>query len=279
MKTVSQAVLTGERALYNSIDLAVTDSIFEDGESPLKECANILVDNCTFKWKYPIWYSSVVRVSGCTLDEGARAGIWYTRDIEVTDTVIKAPKAIRRCERVRLKNVSFTDAKETLWHCNRVELSGVRAYGDYFGMNCENIRATDLVIEGGYAFDGARNVEIRSARINARDVFWNCENVTVYDSVIIGEYIGWNSKNITLINCTVESNQGFCYMNNLTLKNCTLNKTDLAFEYSTVNADIVGKIDSVKNPISGKIVADEIGEIIMDDELVDKSKTEIILKK
>ena len=279
MKTVSQAVLTGERALYNSIDLAVTDSIFEDGESPLKECANILVDNCTFKWKYPIWYSSVVRVSGCTLDEGARAAIWYTRDIEIKDTVIKAPKALRRCERVRLKNVSFTDARETLWHCNRVELSGVRAYGDYFGMNSENTRATDLVIEGGYAFDGARNVEIRGARINARDVFWNCENVTVYDSVIIGEYIGWNSKNVTLINCTVESNQGFCYMNNLTLKNCTLNKTDLAFEYSTVNADIVGKIDSVKNPISGKIVADEIGEIIMDDELVDKSKTEIILKK
>ena len=279
MKELSNALLVGERALYNSIDLSVSNSVFEDGESPLKECANILVERCTFKWKYPIWYSSVVRVSGSTLEEGARAAIWYTRDIEITDTVIKAPKALRRCERVRLKNVSFTDAKETLWHCNRVELVGVSVIGDYFGMNSENIRATNLKIEGGYAFDGARNVEIRGALINARDVFWNCENVTVYDSVIIGEYIGWNSKNVTLINCTVESNQGFCYMNGLTLKNCTLNKTDLAFEYSTVNADIVGKIDSIKNPISGKIVAGEIGEIIIDENLVDKSKTEIILKK
>ena len=279
MKEFSNAVLVGERALYNSIDLSVSNSVFEDGESPLKECANILVDRCAFKWKYPLWYSSVVRVSGSTLEEGARAAIWYTRDIEITDTVIKAPKALRRCERVRLKNVSFTDAKETLWHCNRVELVGVSVIGDYFGMNSENIRATDLVIEGGYAFDGARNVEIRGARINARDVFWNCENVTVYDSVIVGEYIGWNSKNVTLINCTVESNQGFCYMNNLTLKNCTLNKTDLAFEYSTVNADIVGKIDSIKNPISGRISADGIGEIIIDKALVDKTKTEIILKK
>ena len=279
MKELSNALLVGERALYNSIDLSVSNSVFEDGESPLKECANILVERCTFKWKYPIWYSSVVRVSGSTLEEGARAAIWYTRDIEITDTVIKAPKALRRCERVRLKNVSFTDAKETLWHCNRVELVGVSVIGDYFGMNSENIRATNLKIEGGYAFDGARNVEIRGALINARDVFWNCENVTVYDSVIIGEYIGWNSKNVTLINCTVESNQGFCYMNGLTLKNCTLNNTDLAFEYSTVNADIVGKIDSIKNPISGKIVAGEIGEIIIDENLVDKSKTEIILKK
>ena len=279
MKELSNAVLVGERALYNSIDLSVSNSVFEDGESPLKECANILVERCTFKWKYPIWYSSVVRVSGCTLEEGARAGIWYTRDIEIKDSVVKAPKALRRCERVRLKNVTFTDAKETLWHCNRVDLSGVRVYGDYFGMNSENIRASDLVIEGGYAFDGARNIEIRGAKIKARDVFWNCENVTVYDSFISGEYIGWNSKNVTLINCTVESNQGFCYMNGLTLKNCTLNNTDLAFEYSTVNAEVKGKIDSIKNPISGKIVADEIGEIIMDEALVDKEKTEIILKK
>ena len=279
MKTVTGASLVGERALYNSVDLSVTDSVFFDGESPLKECANILVERCTFKWKYPIWYSSVVRVSGCTLEEGARAGIWYTRDIEIKDSVVKAPKALRRCERVRLKNVTFTDAKETLWHCNRVELSGVRVYGDYFGMNSENIRASDLEIEGGYAFDGARNIEIRGAKIKARDVFWNCENVTVFDSFISGEYIGWNSKNVTLINCTVESNQGFCYMNGLTLKNCTLNNTDLAFEYSTVNAEVKGKIDSIKNPISGKIVADEIGEIIMDEALVDKEKTEIILKK
>lgn len=279
MKTVTGASLVGERALYNSIDLSVTNSVFFDGESPLKECVNIIVDNCTFKWKYPIWYSSIVKVTGCTLEEGARAGIWYTRDIEITDTVIKAPKALRRCEGVRLQDVTFTDAKETLWHCNRVELSSVRVNGDYFGMNSENIKATDLVIDGGYAFDGARNIEIRNARINARDVFWNCENVTVYDSVIIGEYIGWNSKNVTLINCAVESNQGFCYMNNLTLKNCTLNNTDLAFEYSTVNADIVGKIDSIKNPISGRISADGIGEIIIDEALVDKTKTEIILKK
>ena len=279
MKEINNATLVGERALYNSIDLSIVDSVFEDGESPLKECANILVDRCTFRWKYPLWYSSVVRVSNSTLEEDARAAIWYTRDIEIKNTVIKAPKALRRCERVRLKNVALTDAKETLWHCNRVELSGVRVCGDYFGMNSENIRATDLVIEGGYAFDGARNVEIRNALINARDVFWNCENVTVYDSVIIGEYIGWNSKCVTLVNCTVESNQGFCYINDLTLKNCTLNKTDLAFEYSTVNVDVNGKIDSIKNPISGKISADEIGEIIIDEDLVEKGKTEIILKK
>jgi hypothetical protein len=37
-------------------------------------------------------------------------------------------------------------------------------------------------------------------------------------------------------------------------------------------------IDSVKNPISGKIVAKGIKELIMDEKYIDPSKTEIITK-
>ena len=55
---------------------------------------------------------------------------------------------------------------------------------------------------------------------------------------------------------------------------------DLSFERSTVTATIKGKIDSVKNPLGGKIRADEIGEIIMERELLEQlaefSETEIV---
>ncbi|MBQ9481997.1 MAG: DUF3737 family protein, partial [Clostridia bacterium] len=44
--------------------------------------------------------------------------------------------------------------------------------------------------------------------------------------------------------------------------------TDLSFEYSDVHADIKGKIVSVKNPRSGRIVADGYGEIILTDDSV-----------
>jgi hypothetical protein len=37
---------------------------------------------------------------------------------------------------------------------------------------------------------------------------------------------------------------------------------DLSFERSTVDADILGFVHSVKNPYEGRIVADEIGEVI-----------------
>ena len=101
----------------------------------------------------------------------------------------------------------------------------------------------------------------------SKDAFWNAENVVIEDSYIIGEYFGWNAKNIKLINCTVESLQGFCYIENLKLENCHLLNTNLAFEYGTVEADIIGHVDSVKNPSGGIITADSIGEIIHDDEM------------
>ena len=77
--------------------------------------------------------------------------------------------------------------------------------------------------------------------------------------------IGWGIKNITFIDCIIETNQGMCYMENVKMENCLLINTDLAFEYSTVDVQANGRIDSVKNPISGTITAPAIGELILDD--------------
>ena len=118
-------------------------------------------------------------------------------------------------------------------------------------------------------------MEIRRAKMLSKDAFWNSENVTVYDSFIAGEYLGWNAKNLTLINCTIESLQGMCYIENLVMKNCRLLNTTLAFEYSTVNVEIDGKIDSVMNPSGGSIKADYIGELIVEKDKVDPSPTAI----
>ena len=116
---------------------------------------------------------------------------------------------------------------------------------------------------------------VRNSKLLSKDAFWNSENVTVYDSFISGEYLGWNAKNLTLINCTIESLQGMCYIDNLVMKNCKLINTTLAFEYSTCDVQINGKVDSVINPASGTITAGEIGELIMEKDKIDPSKTVI----
>ncbi len=278
-KEISRELLTGERALFQGHDLKIVDSIFADGESPLKESRDIELYGCMFKWKYPLWYSKNITVKNSTWFEQGRAGVWYTDKIIAEDCAVEAPKNFRRCNDVTLRNVSFPNAAETLWSCCGVLMEQVMAKGDYFAMNSADMVIRGLTLYGNYPFDGAENVEIRNSRLLSKDAFWNSANVTVYDSFISGEYLGWNAKNLTFVNCTIESLQGLCYIDNLVMKNCRLLNTTLAFEYSTVDAQIDSQIDSVMNPSGGTIRAESIGELIMERDKIDPDKTTIVCRQ
>lgn len=269
-------IFTGERALFMSRNLHIKDSMFADGESPLKESNEIIVEHSSFQWKYPFWYCNNISVSDCSFFNMARAGIWYVNNISLSHCLYEAPKGLRRVNGLKLDYVNFTQAQETLWNCQNVEMNEVTARGDYFGMGCSNLNIRNFNLVGNYSFDGCQNIEIHHAKMLSKDAFWNCENVTVYDSYISGEYIGWNSKNVTFVNCMIESLQGFCYMDHVTLRNCKLINTTLAFEYSTVDAEVTTTIDSVKNPKSGRIQCARIQELIFDDPNIDRNKTHII---
>lgn len=279
MQEITRAFLTGERALFASENLKITDSIFDAGESPLKESRNIELYGCMFKWKYPLWYCRDILAEDCTWFDMARAGVWYSQNVTVKRAAIEAPKNFRRCKNLTLSDVSFADAAETLWHCDGAMLERVTAKGDYFAMNSEHMTVSDLTLYGNYSFDGVKDVTVRNSRLLSKDAFWNSDGVTVYDSFISGEYLGWNAKNLTLVNCTIESLQGMCYIDNLVMKNCKLLNTTLAFEYSDVDADIVGSVDSVLNPKSGILRADRIDDLKIEKDRVDPTKTRIILRQ
>lgn len=275
MTEYRQQLFKGERSLWRCSDALIADCVFEDGESPLKEGRDLQIEGCLFRWKYPLWYCKNVRVTGSTWFEMARAGVWYTDNINIEDCMIQAPKNFRRCDGVSLSRVTLTNAAETLWSCRNIKLRDVTAKGDYLAMNSENIEVDGLLLDGNYSFDGAKNVIIRNSRLITKDAFWNSENVTVYDSFISGEYLGWNSKNLTLVNCTIESLQGMCYIDGLTMKNCRVINTTLAFEYAQVDAELTSAVDSVFNPAGGRISAPSIGELIMETNEVDPAKTDI----
>lgn len=266
--------LEGERPLYGIKDAEIINCTFGEGESPLKECRNIIVEGGTFGWKYPLWYCRDVNVRGTKWEEMARAGVWYSENVEVGRCRIEAPKNFRRCRNVTVRDTEFTNAAETFWNCDGLRLGNVKIYkGDYLAMNSTDVKAEGLDLEGNYAFDGGCGIEVNNSRLITKDAFWNCSNVTVRDSYISGEYLGWNSGDLTFINCTISSSQGLCYISNLRLINCRLVNTTLAFEYSSVEADIDFGIDSVFNPKSGFIKCGEIGELIIEEDKVDRSKT------
>lgn len=279
MQAFSDQRFTGERALFQTKAAQITNCLFADGESPLKESSDLNISNCSFQWKYPLWYCQNVELKASTMFEMARAGIWYTNNIHLSNVLYGAPKGFRKCKQLTLEDVSIPEALETLWNCDGVVFKNVSAKGDYFGMGSENIEMDNFTLIGNYPFDGVKNVVIRNSKLISKDAFWNAENVTVYDSFISGEYLGWNSRNVTFINCTIESEQGLCYMDNVVLKNCKLLNTNLAFEYSSVEADITTSILSIKNPLRGTIKAKSIGEIIFDNEAADKANTVIVVEE
>lgn len=276
-EVIHQESLSGERALYRGENLEIHDTVFHDGESPLKESKNIKLYNCEFRWKYPVWYAQNVYIKDSAWLDMARSGVWYTKHMTVEDSMIWAPKNFRRCEDITLKNVTMADAEETFWMCRKINLDHVTVKGDYFGLNCEDVTADHLEVYGNYAFDGAKNVVVRNSKFLTKDAFWNCENVIIYDSFITGEYLAWNTKNLTLINCTIESDQGLDYIEGLKMVNCRVENTDYAFEYSNnMDVELITKLDSLLNPGTGTIKAKEIGEQIIEEDNCDLSHTTII---
>lgn len=266
MKLIKDMEFGGERPLYCEKDLRLEGVVIHVGESALKETANIEAEGCRFEGKYVLWCCDGSVVRNCELTSGARASMWYSKDMVVEDTLVDAPKAFREMDGVTLRRVRFTDALETLWSCRNVVVEDAETvHGDYIFMHCDGVRVERLKLQGNYSFQWSKNIEIRGSVLNTKDAFWETENVTVYDSRISGEYLGWYSKNLRLVRCHIAGTQPLCYASGLVLEDCTFEPdADLAFEYSDVQATIRGNVTSIKNPRSGHIKVGSVGEIILD---------------
>lgn len=274
-------VFDEERALYAVSDALIKNCTFDgpaDGESALKETSNIQVQNCFMNLRYPFWHVTNGCVSGTDLTENCRAAFWYDKNLEISDCKMMGIKAIRECEAVSLKN-TVVNSSEFIWKSKKLEIDNVEILGsEYPFFEVDDAKITKLKMKGKYSFQYCTDIEIKDSELDTKDAFWHSKNITIRDSVVKGEYLGWYSENLTFINCKIIGTQPLCYCKNLVLQNCTMENCDLSFERSSVHAEIKGDILSVKNPFSGKIVADSIGQIIIEENIVDKNKTEIIYK-
>lgn len=274
---ITNKYFTGERILYGLKDAKLEGVTFGKGESPLKEARNLEIKASLFTWKYPLWYDQHIKVDNTTFETMARSGIWYTDDIKISSSALQAPKLFRRCSQIDLEHVHFANAEETMWSCKQIRITDSTINGDYFGKDSQDIFLDHVSVIGNYVFDGAKNIEVHNSTFISKDAFWNCENVKIYDSVIDGEYLAWNTKNITLINCQITSSQGLNYIDNLTIKHSKILNSELLFEYcSRIDIEVDNALVSVKNPISGRIVAPEIETLILDQTKVDPDKTQVI---
>jgi len=266
MELIKNKQFGGERPLFEIHNVRLEDVAILEGESGIKECSNIEADHCRFIGKYPLWHVKGSLITNCYFAPGSRSAIWYSDDMVMRDTIIDAPKLFREMHNLRLDNVTINDADETFWNIDGLVANNLVLHdGTYPFMGCRNVVINGLKSDSKYVFQYAKNVEIHNAHIKTKDAFWETENVTIYDSVLDGEFVAWHSHNLRLVNCHITGQQPLCYAHDLVLENCTFgDDADLMFEYSSVEADIRGHVVSIKNPATGHITADSIGEIIID---------------
>lgn len=268
---IANAQFDEERALYNLKNTRVENCRFEgpaDGESALKEARNIQVANTAFSLRYPLWHVEGFTLENCSMDEKARAAIWYARNGHITGSTLGGIKALRECDNITLKN-STVVSQEFGWKCRNIALEDTEVTAEYLFLDSRDVTLDRVKMKGKYSFQYMENLTIRDSYLDTKDAFWHSKNVTVINSTVKGEYLAWFSEGLTLINCHIIGTQPLCYCKNLKLQDCTMEGTDLAFEYSDVDATINGHVDSVKNPRSGHITLDSVGEIIMGDAVME----------
>lgn len=266
-KVIENQTFDEERALYGSKNLLIKNVRFDgpaDGESAVKECADIEVEDCFCNLRYPFWHVHGLKISGTEMTEFCRAALWYSDGILIKDSKLHGIKALRECADAEIYNCDIV-SPEFGWSVKGIKMTDSTAQSEYFMMRSEDIVFENVDFKGKYSFQYIKNATFESCKFDTKDAFWHGENITVKNSVIKGEYFAWYSKNLTLVNCTVIGTQPFCYCLGLKLVNCRMEGCDLAFEKSETEAEITTRVDSIKNPYKGTITLAAVGEIIRDD--------------
>ncbi len=278
----SNQVYDEERALYGVCGAEIVDCSFDgpaDGESALKETAELRVERCYFNLRYPFWHTKGAVIRDITMTENCRAALWYDENITLEKCRMKGIKALRECHGNIVLDGCEIHSPEFSWRSSDLQVRHCSLESEYPFFECREMEIDDLTMTGKYSFQYVENVTIRNSNLNTKDAFWHSKNVTVEDSVVRGEYLGWYSENLRLVRCHIIGTQPLCYCKGLILEDCTMEQTDLAFENSEVHATVSGSIDSVKNPFRGEIHADSIGELILETDRVNPSDTKIICRR
>lgn len=266
MTILENKIFDGERALYGSRELLVRSCAFDgpaDGESALKECADIRVENSFFNLRYPFWHDHGLTITGSELTEQCRAALWYSDHMTIADTRLHGIKALRECSEAALQRCDIR-SPEFGWFARHVRMEDCTAESEYFMMRAADLRFSQVRMKGKYSFQYIENAVLEHCELDTKDAFWHARNVVVRDSVVKGEYLAWYCENVTFERCRIIGTQPLCYCKGLRLVDCELVDADLAFERSEVEAVITTPVLSIKNPLSGQITVPAVGEIIRD---------------
>ena len=271
-ETVIQNIQTGqERAFYGSKNVHfknITIDGIEQGESAFKECRNITLEETNIVLKYCVWHCHNITLYKTVIDVNSLASIWYCENIEIINCKLNGVKACRNCSNLTLKDC-IINSDDFGWKAEGVKIINCKISGVTPLLDSSNVTVDGAEFTAKYIFQYSDNIKMTNTTIDTKDCFWHAKNVYCKNVKFVGEYLAWYSENCVFENCEINSIQPLCYCKKLKLINCTMPNCNLAFEYSDVDADIKGHVDSIRNVLSGKIVVDSLGEYVQDEHVLD----------
>jgi hypothetical protein len=280
-QSIIQNIKTGqERAFYGSKNVHFKNIIIdgiEKGESAFKECRNITIENTNIILKYCVWHCHNITLYKTVLDVNSRASIWYCENIEIFNCKLNNIKACRNCYNLTLKDC-IINSDDFGWMCEGVKLINCKVSGDTPLLHSTNVTIEGTEFNAKYILQYSDNIKMLNTTIDTKDCLWHAKNAYCKNCKLVGEYLAWYSENCVFENCHIDSIQPLCYCKKLKLINCTMSNCNLSFEYSDVEADIKGHVDSIRNVLSGKVVVDSYGEYVQDEHVLE-CKGEVIKRE
>ena len=123
-KRIAGETHDSERALYHLVHTDVIGCIFDgpaDGESALKECRDILVEDCSFSLRYPLWHAENFTLRNSFLDEKTRAPLWYCHGGTIAGCTLDGIKTLRECEEIKIERCTVR-SPEFGWRCAHLQI-------------------------------------------------------------------------------------------------------------------------------------------------------------
>ena len=129
-------------------------SLLKSGESALKECDNVSIDNCYFNLRYPLWHVNKFQMLNSEMTEKCRAAIWYSNDMIIKNCKLNGIKAVRECSNIEIIDSSI-ESFEFGWKSNKIDLENASIIGEYLFFDSSDIKFNNVNLKGKYSFQYA----------------------------------------------------------------------------------------------------------------------------
>lgn len=131
-------------ALWYSSDISISDTKMH-GIKALRECSDIVLENCDIISPEFGWSSQNIKVRECTAQ--SEYFMLRAKNLDFKDVRFKGKYSFQYIEDSVFESCDF-DTKDAFWHAKNITVKNSRVKGEYLAWYCENVTFENCTIIG-----------------------------------------------------------------------------------------------------------------------------------